>query len=75
MQVPMHNPSNQCKRGIVVIVGDRHLMAELKLMWDMSQRHWMNSISIAYVMTDHHLRIIMMESKRIGDCDILVTEC
>lgn len=31
--------------------------------------------SIAYVMTDHRLRIVMMESKRIGDCDILVTEC
>lgn len=33
------------------------------------------STSIGYVMRYHHLKVLMAESKRIRDYDILVTEC
>lgn len=30
---------------------------------------------MGYVMRDHHSKILMMESKSIGNCDILVAKC
>lgn len=35
----------------------------------------MKSKLIGYVIRDHHLKIVMAESKSIGDCAILVVEC
>lgn len=47
----------------------------VKINVDASKRHWITSTSIGYVMRDQHSKIIMMESRRIGDCVILMAEC
>lgn len=39
----------------------------VKVNMDASRRHWMKSILIGYVVGDQHSKVVMMESKRIGN--------
>lgn len=48
-------------------------MDGLKLMWMYPE--CIKSASLAYIMRDHHLNIIVAKDKRLGDCPMLVVEC